>query len=685
MKKSKGFSFLLFLFFLSSINTLNTPIALEANQGYKINVWIVLHFRDYGTDLPISNLSVAATINTPFPPWQKHIGLLRTNETGAIRSFLGELEIGGYIREELEKKTTNDLRKIASNIGISDVRSKTQLIKIILNAQNLSEWKRLLKLPQLRELQLSDNYTLIKVGDRYLEETKYTAEYIDNMTMYKELQMNLAYILEDNSTLLVEGNIWLLKGKIVTVSDCNPISGDRESLFLKPAVDTGIKSEENDYESYYLVPINYRVKIFHEVETWEEYETRKSWLYKQVFSPFIVEVDKNTTMINWMLHAAREYVNRQKHTLDKELKWLQSCGYPSEKENAEYEAVKNLLNRVLKLYENREYVSALGGAKIADRKLTELKNWIAAAKTLAVFTTIGISLFAYGLASLTSSIIFEEQTERKKRLAVKVIFFSILMLIFSITHPALKIVFTSTIGAGYTDLPLSLLGCFIISGLTYFFIQLTSLKKKPMSDLALQLGVRNLKRRLSRTILTLATITIIVSSAIIFVNVSLSRETKVRRQWEGTSIPGVIVKPNIYLAPISEYDVNWTCSQEWCGDLGYREEIRASEITREGSIKRAGLLMTDEKITHVNIVCVDPAFMKAHYNLTERFRGPLQEFLEGKKVAILPSTFRVAPNEYVTLGVEKLIVTRGEPQVLKDHLGYFELLEHSIQQQPSLI
>jgi len=635
MKERKIFP-LLFLLFLASIVPINASASSETNE---VDLWIVLHFRDYETDLPVSNISVTATINLPFTPWQRQIGPLRTNETGTIQSFIGEFEIEDY------------------------------------SSLQPSGWK-LLKPSRLRELQLSDNYTLIKVENTYLEETKYNAEYVANTTIYKELRVNLAYILEDRN-LLVEGNIWLLKGKIVRVSDCNPITGDQENLFLKPAVKTEIKNEKSSYESYYLVPINYEVTVFHKVETWEEYEAGKNRLDKQIFSPLTVEVDENTTVINWMFHAAREYVDRQKHILDKELEWLSLCGYPLEREYEEYEAVKSLLNRVLELYENGEYVSALGGAKISDRKLAELKRWIAETKSLAVPTTVGISLFAYGLASLTSSLLFEEQTERKKRIATKVVFFSVVMLMFSFTHPALKIIFTSIIGARHADLPLSLLGCFIIAGLTYFLVQLTSLKKKPMMDLAVQLGVRSLKRRLSRTILTLATITIIVSSAMVFVDISLSRETKVKGQWEGTNIPGVVVKPDTYLAPLSEYDVNWTRSQEWCADLGYMEEIRAREYIEEGAIMRNDLLIIGEETSYVNIIGIDPVFMEDHYNLTGRFRGSLLEFSEGEKVAILPSTFRVAPNEYVTLGVEEKISVKGglgPPLIERRTFGEFRVV-----------
>jgi len=672
MKKHKAFLLLFFLLLLASIVPINAS-ATETKQGNEIDLWIVLHFRDYKTDLPISNLSVTATLSLPFPPWQKEIGMLRTNETGIIQTFLEKLKIEEYTREDLEKNSVNKLREIANNIGIPDWGNKYQLIERILKAQEVSAWKELLKPSRLQDLQLSDNYTLIKVGNTYVEDIKYNAEYIANTTIYEGLQISLAYNF-DNSCL-IEGNIWLLKGKIVKVSDCNPVTGDRESLSLKPAVKTNMKSEESDYESYYFSPINYEVTVFHNVKTWEEYETRKNRLSEQIFSPLTVQVEENTTVINWMFHAAREYVDRQKHIIDKELEWLSSCGYPLEREHEEYEAIKSLLNRVLELYENGEHVSALGGAKVSDRKLIELKKCFTETETLAAPTTLGISLFAYGLASLTSSLLFEEQTERKKRLTIKVVFFSVLMLMFSLTHPALKIIFTSIIGARHADLPLSLLGCFIIAGLTYFLVQLTSLKKKPIMDLAVQLGVRSLKRRLSRTILTLATITIIVSSAIVFVDISMSRETKVMGQWEGTNIPGVIVKPDTYLAPLSEYDVNWTRSQEWCADLGYRAGIRSAEATGEGtSIQRIGLLIIGEETSYVNIIGIDPSFMKDHYNLTERFRGSWLEFSEGERVTVLPSTFRVAPNEYVTLGVKEKIMTLEGPLIERRTFGEFRVV-----------
>jgi len=299
MKKPKILPLLFFLLFLTSIVPINASASSETNE---IDLWIVLHFRDYKTDLPVSNLSVTATISLPFQPWQIRIGPLRTNETGTIQTFLEKLELQEYSRSELAGMSTTKLREIANNIGIPDWGNKYQLIERILKAQEVSGWKELLKPSRLQDLKLSDNYTLIKVENTYVEDIKYNAEYIANTTIYEGLQISLAYNHFDNNCL-IEGEVWLLKGKIVKVSDCNPVTGERESLFLKPAVKTEIMNEESSYESYYLVPVNYEVTVFHDVETWEEYLSRNNGLNERIVSPLTVEVDENTTLINWMSHA----------------------------------------------------------------------------------------------------------------------------------------------------------------------------------------------------------------------------------------------------------------------------------------------------------------------------------------------------------------------------------------------
>jgi hypothetical protein len=565
---------------------------------------LALRFRDYNSGIAVANISVSVRVSTD-------LGMIRldavcTNETGMIQSFI----------DDIEPETT--------------VALKT-----------------------LQYVMLSDNYTLVKVQNIFVDDpgistSNYNAMFSANQTMHSGLRIDLAYNTYENYSL-IEGVIWVLKGKAVQILDFDPVSGERASLITRPAIRIDDPRLTTDYGSYYLFPLNYEVTIFDRNIGWEYIDTRVLD-YGAPYSPLRVKIDENTTYVNWVSHAASDYVGRRIYHMDQEMSLLESARYPLDRENEEYNAIKSLMNRVLDLYDKGEYVSALGGANIIDKKLTDLTKWLSDIKFLAVLTTVGISLFAYGLGMLLSSFLFDEPSENKIRLGIKVLTFSLMMVVFSISHPSLKISFAMLIGSRNISLSLSLLGCLVIGSITYFTIQLISARKKTMTDLAMQLGVRSLKRRRSRTILTLLTITIIVSSAIVFVNISMNRETRIRGQWTGTNISGVIVKPNTFQAPVSEYDVNWTRLQEWCSELTYVESINELEHAPEADIRRIGFLAADGESSNVEILAIDPAYMEKHYQMSERVTGFWTRFLEGEQVAIIPTSFGIMTNEPINLG-----------------------------------
>jgi len=609
------------LAFLSLVLTL--PISLSPANAVgsgsfelakEVPLWLVINLRDYNTGMPVSNISVSLSIYTDLG--FRTIDSVLTNETGTIQAFLGHVDPETSFGER-----------------------------------------------RLQEIELGKNYTLIKVQNVFVEDESwstrdYRAEYVSNFTRHRGLEIELDYVNLKNRHL-IEGNIWVLKGDLVRVLDSNPVTGEKETLFAAPAFKTNIRNERSQYETYYFFPFDYEVTIFHKVRTWTDYEAVKTEGKEEIYSPHTVMVDKNTTLVSWMSHAAEEYIAREAFYMDREMEWLSSAGYPLDRENEEYRAIKSLLERVLQLYRKEAYLSAIGGAKIADEKLSGLKLWLSNLKTLAVLTAAGISLFAYGLASLLSSFVFEESSQNRIRLVTKVAAFSLLMLMFSLTHPSLKITFAYLIGSRSIGLPMSLLGCFMIGGLTYLIIQLFSIRKKTMADLSVQLGVRSLKRRRSRTLLTLTTITIMVSSAIVFVNITMSRSTRIKAQWEGTDIPSVLVRPNTFFAPLSEYDVNWTRAQVWCENLAYTEGIRFNETVPPYNIQRSGMITLGDRTPFVNIVGIDPVFIEKYYNLSERVTGFWQEFEMGKPVAIIPSTFGILVNEKVRLAVREIWQPQG--------------------------
>ncbi|MFQ6095736.1 MAG: hypothetical protein ACE5NN_06300, partial [Candidatus Bathyarchaeia archaeon] len=576
----------------------------EPNEEETVNVWLVLRFRDYETDMPIPNVPVTASISTAWG--EKQIEPTSTNETGVVQVFLGAF----------------------------------------LRASPTSQ-----RLSRLLGLVIFDNYTLIKVNDFFMEDAEYVAEYVPNSTRYADMQINLR-IENSESRIFLEADLWVLKGKLIKVSDCDPLTGKRMNLSAKPAVRAVIESEEEStYESYFFFPINYNVTVILETEPRTE----------QIYPPIEVRIEENTTMVNWMYHAAEAYLGLEMLRVGEEIEWFRSLEFPVDRETEEYLTIQEYLSRVLNLYQKREYGPSLGGAKISMAKLNNLKKWLPNLKTYAVLTSIGVCLFAYALASLLPSFIFEERGASKARLASKIIIFSLFLFIFSLTNPSVRITYVLLIERVFgvvtrrMDLFSSLWGCLFAGSLTYFVITLISIKKAPMRNLALQLGIRDLKRRRSRTILNLISISIIVSSAIIFVNISMGYTTKIRNSWIGTETQGIIIQADTYVAPLSEYDINWTGTQEWCMDLGYREEIRKREHRQGFEIARQSLLLVDNRLSRVHLVGIDPAFMEKYYNFTNYVRGIWQDFHIGEPVIIVPTSLDVPIGEYVELDVEEVV------------------------------
>jgi len=614
MKKIKAlFLLLFFILTLSSFRCFYG--ASSSDQKVNADLWFIIRLRDYDTDMPISNTSISIKISTIWG--ERQVGPTATNETGTVQVFLGE----------------------------------------IASSKSLSTFKIL-------EVSLWDNYTLIKVNDIFLEDVEYTSEYVPNVTKYSNMRIGLLEEKNGNN-IFIEGNLWVLKSKIVKISNSDPFTGKSEVISVKPAVKAKIEEELEitSYEGYYLFPINYEVFIVHAPKVDAE----------KIYPPLKVKISENTSRINWMYHAAEAYVDKELLQINKEMRWLSSAGFSLNRETEEYNSVRSLLKRVLDLYEKGEYGPALGGARISKERLINLKSWLSNLENLAVLTTIGISLFTYGLASLFSSFLFEEPSKNKMRLASKVLIFLSLMVMFSLTHPALKITYAILIARAIgiqsptvePNIPVSLVGGFITGCVTYFSMALISLKKPPMTDLALQLGMRSLKRRVSRTILTLFTITIIVSSTVTFVNVSMSRETRVKGSWTGTDIRGVIIKPDIRTVTLSEYDINWTREQEWCKNLTYIEEIRIQEIKEGTTLIRAGILETGKtNPPRINIVGIDPSFMEKYYNFSSLIRGFWRGFSPGEPVVIIPSSYGISTGEYVTLAVDEYVVAAGGPAFL---------------------
>ena len=141
--KSKYLTFLLL-----TLSFLSLAIFCFEVKGYdktneeSIDVWLILHLREYETDFPISNVSISIKILTEWGSIQEgpHI----SDEFGKIKVYLGKFS------------------------GVN-----------------------LFKSPLLTELTLSDNYILIKVNDVFIEDATFSAQYSLNQTVYSNMQISV--------------------------------------------------------------------------------------------------------------------------------------------------------------------------------------------------------------------------------------------------------------------------------------------------------------------------------------------------------------------------------------------------------------------------------------------------------------------------------------------------------------
>ncbi|MBS7606455.1 FtsX-like permease family protein [Candidatus Bathyarchaeota archaeon] len=598
----------------------------EGSDG-NVSVLLTLYLREYGTNRPIGNVSISIAISTILGHVER---IWTTDENGRVTAQLGE---------------------------VTKVTTPTP--------------------PRLTKISLPDDYALIKVNNVFIEDTSFTARYVRGKTEYANMQITVDQ-KSYGDKILIEVYCWALKGKVIKISSSDPLTGEPSVISVKPAarvmLDTG--SIRDGYESYYFVPLGYEVLV-------SFVPTARS---KYTYPPLRVIVDENVSFINWMRYAADSYSSSELSLLEKEISWLSSMGLSLTREIEEYGALRSIRERALSLYEDGAYDVAINGMSMFITRLNDMKRWLSNLRVLAVLGAILISVFIYGMASLSSNFIFEEVERGKARLAAKILIFTSLTIMFSLTNPSSKIACAMIIEMAVNasvkanDLLAILVGALVISASTYFFMMLASIRRAPVIDLALQMGVRGLKRRPFRTMLTLFTIVVVVSSSIFFVNISIERETKVRSSWPSTKISGLIIDSTSVSPPVklSIYDVEWIRRNNWCMNISYMEAIKREEyVEGAGQLYRAGVIYIglSEQPQAVNIVCIDPDFMERQYELSKYIIGFWNQFSKGEKVALLPKNYGVTIGDYIRLGVSEVLITLSGPQDLGIRsLGLFRVV-----------
>lgn len=301
-----------------------TTFSYEA-KCYKgsVNVWLTLQLREYRTDIPLSNTSLSLIVSTNWG--QFNLGPYFTDKHGNATIFLGEY-------------------------APPTSRSPSP--------------------PRIAQITLVGNYTIIKVNNVFIEDiARCTAEYNSGTVTYKSLWIPiLTEVIDNNVFLRVDCRV--LRGNIINISDSDPLTGDQSVIYVGPAAKViSEKTTEGElYENQYLVPLNYYVRI----------TTLSSEKYP--YPPLKILIDENVSFINWMYYAANFYVNKELKDLEREINWFKSAGLSLIHEVGEYGSLKNLANRSLNFYKEREYDTALDGMRLFVKRVTDLKGWLARQK-----------------------------------------------------------------------------------------------------------------------------------------------------------------------------------------------------------------------------------------------------------------------------------------------------------------
>ncbi|MEM2561508.1 MAG: ABC transporter permease, partial [Candidatus Bathyarchaeia archaeon] len=618
--------FLLLMIFSSEVRS--------PDENY--SVWVTFYLREYKTEIPVTNISISFTITTSLGTTK--LGPWTPDDTGKINVFLGEFST-----------------------------------------------KALSTPPRLVEVSLTNNYLLIKIGEVFVEDIDgLDAQYNFKEVRYRNIQVNLPNIVRPgreveilDNKIFVKMGIWVLKGKVVSISDRDPLSGKDSAILVKPSakvVFTGTEDKTEICKHYYFVPTNYKILIVPAPKRTIE----QTFQYKSIR----VAIDENISFIHWMYYAASQYVDEAMLLLRKEINWLKSLGLPVGQELEEYNALNNLATKALSYLLKEDYAAALNGMRIFAGRVKDLNGWLASIKNLSIVGAILVVIFAYSFSSLISALILEEPTKGKARLVTKVLLFVLLTVLFALIDPSSRLacimLVKSSVGSPIlpNDIQSILLGMLVFDALVYFLIAAITMKKSPVTDLALQMGIRGLKMRASRSILTLITIAIVVASSILFVNISIARGVKVKSSWFGTQVPSIIVRSEPLSLSINIYDVDWIRTSEWCMNVSYFEAIKEIEQVADAQIFRNGMIRfgTGSWQT-ITLVLVDPTFMNKNYNFSIYVRGFWSEFSPGENVVLLPTTYDVAIGDYVMLGVDEGLATiEGLSPLGTRNLGTFRVV-----------
>jgi len=522
---------------------------------------------------------------------------------------------------------------------------------------------------------LESNYTAIRIcntvldtasirpGDRFVS---YAGYYSSNRTFYEGILSGLWASVTVNRTFIL-CQMWVERGRAVRISDYDPAQG-KIQLYVNPGLPI-YEATATDYEDWYFVPIGYPIKIM----------DMPDFTGTTKYSPLTVTIGENTSVINWTYHATVEFSRKIQKAIEQRLIWYDSQGFPLEDVRRDYLQTVAMFEQASDLMGSGNYSTGLSYLSEAQDRSTFVGTELDNVDSYVKMTVLLVTLFSYGFSRLIPTLFIGDE---KKRLMASIVLYFGIFAAFTLTQPHVKVALTMAIGSltGYADqstvhmdVLMTLTAAFIWS--TFLFLlmfAISSLRTLSFAGFIMDVAMRNMKARRNRTLLTMATVALIVGASVAFVNISSGRDIVETGRWAGSAKKVLIIEPRGESFPaIEQYEVSWLRDQPWAKEVSYEEPLSGNLLIGR-QVMTVSIEIMKGQISVAEALSgktIDPVFYRKYYNLSKYLIGSLPTANE--RGILLPTIPNVGVGDYVELVIHMISSVSERPVDIKRSIGTF--------------
>jgi len=546
---------------ITLIVTLSSSLTGESQPTNELNVNITITLRDYLTDKPYINYTVKLEL------------YIRTNK------------VNKHVKVT---SNTNIIGQISTKTSVIGTRIRYILVRSIsLIAYN--------KTPLV----------IVKIGDMLVEEVRMSSATFNPIINSSELVLlglPLSYELSYPANITVLCGVWALEGKLVNVSDYDPLLKRKVVLTVRPGY--LVKDKSYDYETTYLLPLDYQVIV----ECREVVEPER-------YVRFRYKVTNTTKIIPWTRFLVESALVSEVQDVKNDVTWFMSFGYPLMYKE-ETELLDLLLNQSLELLQSGNYTEAMGAVEIFQRNVKNVKHNITLLKMSALNASLIILLMILGFSVAISNLLF---TEPKHKNITRFLIFLSLSIILALTQPTYRVasaLLVSCLGVKIEsfDFLTLIVSIIVISSLTYVLFIFLLFIVKPERRLSPIIALQYLKARKWMTLIIIITITVTIASSALILRISqysyLNKEV-IQCQHK---VNGIYIKLDLMykVDGFNEYELSWLKSQLPNSSFYY-----VLEFSPTGELQGTCLVAEGGIVLSVNVIAGNVSLFRDIFKLDD--------------------------------------------------------------------